>query len=191
MCVFAAGAAFLDSLPINFFRETARDTRVFATRLIGRRSNAVGALGVALLLAAAAAFAEEVAFRGVLFNVLNNWLGSAAALGASSLVFGVCHTLTFGPNALFESMFGAVFALVYILSGGNLAVPIAVHTLYDLFTLLLCWQLGTREFDEKVQRAKEQLDATKTQQPKKLPKQFDVFSRAVSIEDHALLHLSQ
>jgi len=50
----------------------------------------VNALGAALL--------EELAVRGVLFRILEEWLGTWFALGLSALIFGLLHAVNPGAN---------------------------------------------------------------------------------------------
>lgn len=60
------------------------------------QSEARDALAWAAIFAAAGFF-EEVAFRGIAFRLLEEWLGSAAALVISSAFFGLVHGMN--PNA--------------------------------------------------------------------------------------------
>ncbi|WP_205525686.1 CPBP family intramembrane glutamic endopeptidase [Pyxidicoccus trucidator] len=59
--------------PPESFQEEARDALVWAA------------------IFSAAGFFEEVAFRGIAFRLLEEWLGSAAALLVSSAFFGLVH----------------------------------------------------------------------------------------------------
>jgi len=56
-------------------------------------------LPYSFLAAVAAAFTEEVIFRGILFRLLESAFGSYAALVASSVVFGAFHLLSPGATA--------------------------------------------------------------------------------------------
>lgn len=74
----------------------------------------------AIPLALSAGLFEELVFRGVLFRVLEEWMGSWVALALSSLVFGLMHlinpaaTLT---GALFISVeAGLLLAAAYMLT---------------------------------------------------------------------------
>lgn len=61
----------------------------------------------AIAMAISSSVFEELLFRGVLFLSVEAWLGSWAALGVSSLVFGLTHLLN--PQATLE---GALFIAV-------------------------------------------------------------------------------
>ncbi len=81
-----------------------------------------------LLLSLCAGFAEELLFRAALQPHWGLW--------ATSVVFGLFHALTpayFGVAVLI----GAYLGTAYIASGGNIVVPVVIHTLYDLTALLL------------------------------------------------------
>lgn len=53
--------------------------------------NPVSFMLTALPMAVSSAFFEELLFRGVLFRIFEEWLGSWVALAISSLVFGMMH----------------------------------------------------------------------------------------------------
>jgi uncharacterized protein len=80
----------------------------------------VAAMLAPLLSALIAAFVEELVFRGVLFRILEESLGSWLALGLSALVFGVLHA--FNPGATWVSTVaialeaGVLLAAVYMFS---------------------------------------------------------------------------
>jgi membrane protease YdiL (CAAX protease family) len=68
----------------------------------------------------AAGFFEEVAFRGIAFRLLEEWLGSAAALALSSAFFGLVHAMN--PNATWFATLaialeaGVLLAAAYMLT---------------------------------------------------------------------------
>ncbi|HXO39935.1 MAG TPA: CPBP family intramembrane glutamic endopeptidase [Thermoanaerobaculia bacterium] len=78
------------------------------------------ALLAPLMSALIAAFVEELLFRGVVFRILEESLGSWLALGLSALVFGVLHA--FNPGATWVSTLaialeaGVLLAAVYMFS---------------------------------------------------------------------------
>jgi membrane protease YdiL (CAAX protease family) len=82
-----------------------------------------------------APLAEEICFRGVLYNYFRRW-GIATALIASTLLFVILHSVHGFP--LTQLVGGIVFALSYEYSG-NLMVPITIHAAGNLaiFTLSL------------------------------------------------------
>lgn len=82
--------------------------------------NPASALLPALALALSSGVIEELLFRGALFRIVEDWLGSWIALGVSSLVFGLMHlanpaaTVT---GALFISVeAGVLLAAAYLLT---------------------------------------------------------------------------
>lgn len=128
----AAGAGLLAlalATMLPFWRAAARrgDRRIalFAPR--GRRERA---LWVATSLAAA--FAEEVAYRGVLIALLARaGIGPEAAVLAAAAMFALAHLAQGWRAAPLVLAFAAGFHVLVAASGG-LAVAIAVHALYDV-----------------------------------------------------------
>jgi membrane protease YdiL (CAAX protease family) len=84
-----------------------------------------------------APLAEEICFRGVLYNYFRRW-GVVAALIASTLLFVILHSVHGFP--LTQLVGGILFALSYEYSK-NLMVPITIHATGNLaiFTLSLPW----------------------------------------------------
>jgi membrane protease YdiL (CAAX protease family) len=84
---------------------------------------------------AAAAVTEELMFRGVLFRIVEERLGTGISLGLSGVLFGLAHY--FNPNATLWSSFaiaveaGFMLAAVYAATR-NLWVPIGVHFAWNL-----------------------------------------------------------
>jgi len=103
-----------------------------------------GERGLWVLVSLAAAVAEEVTFRGVLFALLVMLTGSpwiAAALAAAA--FGVSHMIQGAQSAVIISVIAlALHGLVAV--GGSLYLAIAVHFLYDLIAGLSYGRLGER-----------------------------------------------
>ncbi|MBE3598571.1 MAG: CPBP family intramembrane metalloprotease [Limnochordaceae bacterium] len=101
------------------------------------------ALG-AVLLVAAAALAEEWLFRGLLLSFLRRYVGSAAAIAVSSLLFGLAHL----PNARLgasqatvplQQATGFVTACVsgwafsaMVLRTGGLSMAVGAHLAWNL-----------------------------------------------------------
>jgi membrane protease YdiL (CAAX protease family) len=98
----------------------------------GRQS--VNTLGVPFLAAATAAFTEELLARGIVFRIVQEWLGTWTALVLSSALFGLAHAGN--PNATAWStvaiaieagtMLGAAF-----LSTGRLWLPMGIHAAWN------------------------------------------------------------
>ena len=80
-----------------------------------------------------APLAEEICFRGILYNYFRRW-GIVAALVSSTLIFVVLHSVHGFP--LTQLVGGVLFAISYEFSG-NLMVPITLHAAGNLaiFTL--------------------------------------------------------
>ena len=57
----------------------------------------------------------------------------------SSIIFGLVHFPLWGANAIIESIYGAVLGFSFWYTDYNLAVPIAIHTMYDFATLFFTW----------------------------------------------------
>lgn len=84
----------------------------------------------ALTMAITSAITEEILFRGILYRLLEEKLGSYIALAASALIFGMLHMMN--PNSSVEAGIaiaieaGLLLGAVYIYSK-NLWLPIALH----------------------------------------------------------------
>ena len=81
------------------------------------------------------ALAEELIFRGYLFQTLREWPGTFAATVITSLFFGLGHACNPNVNALallFLVTAGFVFAYAY-LATGRLWLPIALHFSWNFF----------------------------------------------------------
>ncbi|MDQ7909422.1 CPBP family intramembrane glutamic endopeptidase [Phytohabitans sp. ZYX-F-186] len=98
----------------------------------GSVSGAVGLFG----FMAAAAVTEEVIFRGVLFRIVEGWIGTWAALSLTALVFGLSHL--FNENA---SLWGAIAVAV---AGGGMLVSAyaATRTLWVPIGLHFGWNFA-------------------------------------------------
>lgn len=75
-----------------------------------------------------APLAEEICFRGVLYNYFRRW-GVVTALIASTVIFVILHSVHGFP--LTQLVGGILFALSYEYSG-NLMVPITIHATGNL-----------------------------------------------------------
>jgi uncharacterized protein len=87
-------------------------------------------LAIAVLLFLPGAAIEEMLFRGVLFRLLEEWIGTWIALIVSAALFGLAHLAN--PGATAESAFaialeaGVLLGLAYIVTR-NLWLPIGLH----------------------------------------------------------------
>jgi membrane protease YdiL (CAAX protease family) len=95
-------------------------------RLGGAPAALLGALGLLLLVA----IAEEVVMRGLVFRIVEEWLGSVLALLISALLFGLGHILN--PNSSVMAMIaiaieaGILLGAAYMLTR-SLWLPIGIH----------------------------------------------------------------
>jgi membrane protease YdiL (CAAX protease family) len=79
---------------------------------------------------AAAVVVEELIFRGVLFRLVEGWLGTWVSLGLTGVLFGASHA--FNPHATWWSTTAIVVEAGFMLAAvyaatRNLWVPIGVH----------------------------------------------------------------
>lgn len=83
-------------------------------------SNPVSFMVPAVAMALTSGFLEELLFRGVLFRIVEEWMGSWIALVVSSLVFGLVHLMNPAATwtgALFISVeAGVLLAAAYMLT---------------------------------------------------------------------------
>jgi membrane protease YdiL (CAAX protease family) len=92
------------------------------------------AVPAGLAAALAAAFAEEILIRGVVFRIVEESLGSWIALAFSAALFGGLHA--FNPGATFVSTLsialeaGVLLAAAYVYSR-TLWLPIGLHTAWN------------------------------------------------------------
>lgn len=93
-----------------------------------------GYLGLALVFACLVAVAEEIIFRGLLFRILEDGLGSWLALAISSVAFGIAHLGNFEDPTLLsvasQTAGGVAFAAAYMLTR-KLWLPVGIHCGWD------------------------------------------------------------
>jgi len=103
--------------------------------------NPISYLVPALALAISSAILEEILFRGILFRIIEEKLGSYIALMLSALVFGLLHLMN--PNSSLIIGFGLaiqaglLLGVLYMYSR-NLWLPIGIHFAWN-FTLGGVW----------------------------------------------------
>jgi len=98
-------------------------------------------LGLALIWTLAA-FGEEMVWRGYLMNRLADLgdrtrLGWIVAMVAANVVFGFAHSYQGVTGIIDEGLMGLLLGLMYVGTGGSLAVPIIAHGVQDTVDLLL------------------------------------------------------
>ncbi|MGK2857455.1 MAG: CPBP family intramembrane glutamic endopeptidase [Thermoanaerobaculia bacterium] len=87
-----------------------------------------------IFVSAAAAFGEEMTYRGVLFAILLGVTGNwwfAAVLGA--IFFAAAHLAQGWTSGLVIAVFGLAFQFL-ALQTGSLLLPVIIHFLYDVAT---------------------------------------------------------
>jgi membrane protease YdiL (CAAX protease family) len=85
---------------------------------------------VMALMAALAAFAEELAIRGGVFRILEEGLGSLAALVLSALLFGCMHLVNPGAtlvSAASIAVLGGLLLAAAYMATRSLWLPIGIH----------------------------------------------------------------
>jgi uncharacterized protein len=79
---------------------------------------------------------EETAMRGLIFQTLEEWLGSWMALGISALLFGFAHSANPGASVISSLAIaveaGGLLAAAFILTR-NLWFPIGLHWAWNFF----------------------------------------------------------
>ncbi len=108
------------------------------------RGNYAALLSYVALIWVFGAFAEELSFRGYLFNRLTDLFGAGklalpAAFTFVSLLFGIVHWTQGRAGVLDNIVAGALFMALYILSGRNLWLPIIAHGVVDTTSLILLY----------------------------------------------------
>lgn len=107
---------------------------------VGRieRGDGPAALAPWLLWVAATAASEEILFRGVVFRILEQWLGSWIALAISAALFGGLHahnvSASAGSTLAIAVEAGVLLGAAYLASG-RLWLPIALHAGWNLALL--------------------------------------------------------
>ncbi len=91
-----------------------------------------------------AGFGEEFVYRGYLLNRVAQILGGGrrawlAALGATTVLFGLGHVYQGASGVIDTALAGLVFGVVYIFGGRNLWMPIIAHGVADTTALVLLY----------------------------------------------------
>jgi membrane protease YdiL (CAAX protease family) len=86
-----------------------------------------------VLVAVLAGVGEELLFRGVLLPFAERWTTPLVALGVTSLLFGLAHTLSM-LYFLLATLIGVYFG--WLAMNYGLVVAIVAHGLYDLVALV-------------------------------------------------------
>jgi membrane protease YdiL (CAAX protease family) len=92
-----------------------------------------------VLIGLTAGICEEILFRGFLLHYLHTFpwqLNLRLALGVSALIFGLQHLYQGANGVVTTALLGALFALLFLLSG-SLLLPMLLHTALDLRLLVI------------------------------------------------------
>jgi len=119
-----AGAASIGVTILTLF--VTGHYQVVASRGFGSVGDVLGILAVAAVL-------EEVVFRAILFRLLEERIGTRAALAISAIVFGAVHLSnqgTSGITMITVTLAGLMWASVYVLSR-NIWVTAAHHCFWN------------------------------------------------------------
>lgn len=88
-------------------------------------------------LCAVVALAEELAYRGVLFEILLGWMGNhAAAIGAGAVLFGLAHLLQGWKGFAVTTIFAIPLQWLCVATGG-ITLAVAIHFVYDVIAGLV------------------------------------------------------
>lgn len=87
------------------------------------------------------AIVEEVIFRGFLMTEISKIVGSGLLATIfniifTSVVFGFCHAYQGRSGIVTTGLIGSLFAIVFLISGRNLWVPILTHGFLDTIGIL-------------------------------------------------------
>jgi CAAX protease family protein len=91
----------------------------------------------------AAAIGEEMLMRGFVLNNLNeifgkNFIGTAAAVLLQALLFAILHS---GVQGMISAgVIGLILGIFYIVSGRNLLVVMAAHSVPDIISIVSSYQ---------------------------------------------------
>ena len=110
---------------------------VLAMALLGGPAPPLPGGGLALLLGALAAVAEEALFRGALYAGIQRWAPAALAIAGSAVAFALVHLPLYGPIA-FPVDLGAGLLLGWQRwASGRWTVPAATHAAANLLAVIL------------------------------------------------------
>jgi membrane protease YdiL (CAAX protease family) len=107
---------------------------VFGYYRVSGSDFALLSLAGALAGALASAFPQELIFRGVLYRITEEWLGTWPAVAISALLFGLIHLSSQGATLLsaleVALQAGILFAAAYALTH-RLWITLGLHALWD------------------------------------------------------------
>lgn len=102
-----------------------------------------------LIIAAAAAFVEEIFFRGALQQLIEKWLGNGhAAVWTAASIFSAVHLQFYG--FLPRLIMGAVLGYLFLYSR-NLWIPMLYHFLNNAAVVVITYFWGESNFLEQLE----------------------------------------
>lgn len=114
-------------------------------------------------LSVTAGICEEALYRGYVIWYLSTWTPPIVAAIAASVIFGFGHAYQGVRGVITTAIFGAVLAIVYLVSG-SLWLPVLLHALVDLHSGHLAFHAFRRgaELDrERIEREAEEREAAR------------------------------
>ena len=95
-----------------------------------------------LTIGITAPLVEEILCRGILFNRLNTWMPTKAAVIVSSALFGIMHLNPL--QSMYGFLVGVAFCVIYV-RFRNLWIPIIAHVAFNMASTLLMELANTSE----------------------------------------------
>lgn len=111
-------------------------------------ASSISAMAVPAIWALVLAATEEFMFRGIVYRILQQWLGTIAALLISAAVFGLAHLTNDHPNAIgiLSACLGGVLLGVLYSMTGRLWIPIFFHASWNLTQAIFGSTVSGEEF---------------------------------------------
>ncbi|HEV7214442.1 MAG TPA: CPBP family intramembrane glutamic endopeptidase, partial [Chloroflexota bacterium] len=81
--------------------------------------------------ALAVAAIEELLFRGALFSLWQQRIGTNAAIGVTSVAFAISHTFLYPPPVLLLGLLAGLLLASWRASTGDLVAPVLAHAVAD------------------------------------------------------------
>jgi len=116
-------------LDLRGMRNVHQVSTEFVQRLFVKRSVAQLAL-----FCFAAGFGEELLFRGIVQQQLEQLVGISPAAIAVAVGFGLGHSVTSAYFVL-SALSSLIFSLMFVSSGNNIVVPVLAHGIYDFLAI--------------------------------------------------------
>ena len=185
--MFIGAGLLFDKIPWTTVQKIRKDTQIYVLKLLGQDDSLKGtlvAIALSFAVSFAAGFTEEALFRGQLLPFISTWLNShfpltidpalvlnspfpsfdIISLIVTSIVFGLLHFPTFGLSAIIEIVLGGAFGLSFLASGGNILIPILIHTVYDFVTIFGSWKKALDELHQAEERSLNELSTLSMEQ---------------------------